>query len=204
PSESEAAPQPEPITGSVFSDDFDNGLSKCWQIVPLTHRTWASPPPAHAVENGQLMLLNSSAHLGQIDWADYLVTVRVCVKEGADSGRGGVAIETRTAPSNSAIKGVDQYAFVVSWPTSSFWLQLRYRNALGAQRGTTLSASPFTLVQGKWYELAFEVRGEHLQGYLDDKLVVEATDARLSKGAVWITAAASPVLFDDFSVRRLP
>jgi hypothetical protein len=71
--------------------------------------------------------------------------------------------------------------------------------------GATLGRYPCTLVQGKWYKLAFEVRGEHLRGYLDDKLVIEAVDARLSKGAPWITAAAgSPVLFDDFSVRQLP
>jgi hypothetical protein len=43
-----------------------------------------------------------------------------------------------------------------------------------------------------------------LRGYLDDKLVMEAMDARLSQGPVWISAARSPVLFDDFSVRRLP
>jgi len=34
--------------------------------------------------------------------------------------------------------------------------------------------------------------------------VMETTDARLSKGPVWISASGSPVLFDDFSVRRLP
>ncbi len=207
PSESKPAPQLEPITGPVFSDNFDNGLSKCWQI--LDWDTKASPPPAHAVEDGQLMLSNCSARLNQIDWADYLVTVRVCVKEGAAPGRGGVAIQTRATPANFGIKDMDHYAFLFIWsnsaPTSGLQLDLLYRIASGARYGATLGRYPCTLVPGKWYKLAFEVRGEHLRGYLDDKLVIEAMDARLSKGAPWITAAAgSPVLFDDFSVRRLP
>jgi len=206
PSESKPAPQLEPITGPVFSDNFDNGLSKCWQI--LDWDTKASPPPAHAVEDGQLMLSNCSARLNQIDWADYLVTVRVCVKEGVAPGRGGVAIQARATPSNFGIKDMDQYAFLFIWsnnaPTSGSRLDLLYHIASDARYGATLGRYPCTLVHGRWYKLAFEVRGEQLRGYLDDKLVIEAMDARLSKGAPWITATGSPVLFDDFSVRRLP
>ncbi|MBP7051229.1 MAG: PD40 domain-containing protein [Phycisphaerae bacterium] len=201
PFESIPTAQVEPITGPVFSDNFDNGLSKYWQIVP--GKPDASPPPAHAVEDGQLMLLNSSARLNQIDWADYLVTVRVCVKEGAAPRQGGVAIFARATPSNFGIEGVDQYTFLVSHPTSLLWLELYYANASGSLSAAVLSRNPCTLVRDKWYKLAFEVRGEHLRGYVDDKLVIEATDARLSKGPVSINAGSSPVLFDDFSVRRL-
>jgi hypothetical protein len=201
PSESKPAPQPEPITGPVFSDNFDNGLSKCWQIVAWNAK--GSTPPAHAVENGQLMLANSSARLSQIDWADYVVTVRLCVKEG-----GGAAIQTRATPSNFGAKNMDHYGLIFTCndnaPTNGLRLQLLYRVASGARYGAPLGGNPCTLVPGKWYKLAFEVRGEQLRAYLDDKLMVEATDARLSKGAPWITAASSPVLFDDFSVRRLP
>jgi len=206
PFESTLTPQPEPVTGPVFSDNFDGGLSKYWQI--LGWNTKAAPAPAHAIENGQLMLANSSARLSQIDWADYLVTVRVCLKEGAAPGRGGVAIHTRATPANFGIKGMDQYAFLFIWgnnaPSNGLRLDLLYHIASGAQNGATLGRYPCTLVHGKWYKLAFEVRGEQLRGYLDDKLVIEAVDSRLSKGAPWITATGSPVLFDDFSVRRLP
>jgi hypothetical protein len=100
---------------------------------------------------------------------------------------------------------VGQYAFLVgTGPTSVLLLGLRYRSAPGAGDWAVLDSNPWTLVRGKWYKLAFEVRGEQLRGYLDDKLVMEAVDARLSRGPVWISAASSPVLFDDFSVRRLP
>jgi hypothetical protein len=156
-------------------------------------------------ENGQLILSNSGACLSQIDWADYLVSVRVCVKEGAASGHGGAGILTPTTPPNFGIKDVDQYAFLVSTgPTSLLLLGLHYCTAPGVRDWAVLDSNPWTLVPGKWYKLAFEVRGKRLRGYLDDKLVMEAVDARLSKGPVWISAPVSPVLFDDFSVRRLP
>ncbi len=204
-SESKPTPQLEPITGPVFSDDFDKGLSKYWQIVPGSPE--ASPPPAHAVENGQLMLSNSSAKLSQIDWADYLVTVRVCVKEGAASGRGIAAIQTRATPCYFDINKLERYALLFicyrNAPASMLRLALYHHNASGASRGPTVGRNLCPLVQGKWYKLAFEVRGEQLRAYLDDELVIETTDARLSKGPVWISASGSPVLFDDFSVRRL-
>jgi hypothetical protein len=202
PSESKPTPQLEPITGSVFSDNFDNGLSEDWQIVP------ANSNAVHAVENGQLMLSSCSVRLNQIDWADYRVTVRVCVKEGGASGRGIAAIQTRATPSNFGTNKMDRYGLILACsndaPASSLWLALYYRIASGAIRGATLARNPCTLVQGKWYKLAFEVRGELLRAFLDDKLVIETTDARLSNGAVWISAMDAPVLFDDFSVRRLP
>lgn len=202
PSESQSAPQPEPITGPVFSDNFDTGLSKHWQIAP-----WfpdASPPPAHAVENGQLMLLNSSVRLSQIDWANYLVTVRVCVKEG----RAIASIQTRATPSKFRADGMDRYSFAFgranNAPRSALRLGLQYHKASGAPRYARLDANPRPMAPDRWYKLTFEVRGEQLRGYLDDELVIEATDGRLSKGAPWITATGSAVLFDDFSVRRLP
>jgi beta-lactamase regulating signal transducer with metallopeptidase domain/Tol biopolymer transport system component len=209
-SESKPAPQPEPITGLVFSDGFDNGLSKHWQIADVNSD--ASPPPAHAVENGQLMLSNCSACLSQIDWPDYLVTVRVCVKECRASGYAFAGIETRMTPSNFGIKDVDRYALNFlcfdNAPTGYLWIGLTYHNASGARLHAPLGqldqfGHP-TTVRGKWYKLAFEVRGERLRGYLDDQLVIETTDARLLKGALGLSAWQSRALFDDFSVRRLP
>lgn len=202
PSESQSTSQLEPIMGSVFSDNFDNGLSKYWQIAPWFPNT--SPPPAHAAENGRLMLANSSVRLSQIDWANYLVTVRVCVKEG----RAIASIQTRATPSKSRADGMDRYSFAFgeanNAPRSALQLGLQYHNASGAPSYARLGANPRPMAPDRWYKLAFEVRGEQLRGYLDDELVIEATDARLSKGAPWISATGAPVLFDDFSVRQLP
>ncbi|MBN2133536.1 MAG: PD40 domain-containing protein, partial [Sedimentisphaerales bacterium] len=200
PAESKPTPQLEPITGPVFSDNFDNGLSEYWQVVPAN--------ATHAVENGQLMLSNCSVRLNQIDWADYLVTVRLCVKEGEASERGIASIQTRATPFEFDVNMLERYAllFICSndAPACMLRLALYYHNASGAGRGPTLDRNRCPLVPGKWYKLAFEIRGEQLRAYLDDKLMIETTDARLSRGPLWISASESPILFDDFSVRRLP
>jgi len=200
------APQAEPIAGPVFSDNFDNGPSKYWWI--LDSNTEASPQPAHAIENGQLMLSNSSARLDRsIDWTDYVVTVRVCMKESVASGEGVFGITARTTPSNFGIKNRDRYNLLVTCmdgvPTG-LYLGIYYRDASNTGHNANLGRSSYTIVPDKWYTLEFEVRGQHLRGYLDGKLMVEATDERLSKGGVWLSAWRSRALFDDFSVRQLP
>jgi beta-lactamase regulating signal transducer with metallopeptidase domain/Tol biopolymer transport system component len=205
PTEAKAAPQAEPIAGPVFSDNFDNGPSKYWWI--LDSNTEASPPPTHAVENGQLMLSNSSVRLDQIDWTDYIVTVRVCMKESIASGEGVFGIQTRTTPSNFGIRNRDRYNLVITCkdgvPTG-LYLGIHYRDASNTGHNANLGRSSYTIVPDKWYTLEFEVRGQQLRGYLDGKLMVEATDERLSKGGIWLGARRSRALFDDFSVRQLP
>jgi beta-lactamase regulating signal transducer with metallopeptidase domain/Tol biopolymer transport system component len=206
PAEIKPAPLAEPIAGPVFSDDFDNGPSKYWWI--LDSNTETSPPPAHAVENGQLMLANSSARLDRcLDWTDYIVTVRVCLKESIASGEGVFGIQVRTTPSNFGIKNRDRYSLIAicqdGVPTR-MWLGINYRDVSGKGNTGWLGSSATPLVRDKWYTLEFEVRGPHLRGYLDGKLMMEATDERLSKGGVWLSTWRTKALFDDFSVRRLP
>jgi beta-lactamase regulating signal transducer with metallopeptidase domain/Tol biopolymer transport system component len=205
PAEIKPAPQAEPIVGPVFSDNFDNGPSKYWWI--LDSNTETSPPPAHAVENGQLMLANSTARLNQIDWTDYIVTVRVCLKESIASGEGVFGITARTTPAGFGIRNRDRYNLVVTCqdgvPTG-LHLGMFYRDASNTGHNAILRWYACTIVRDKWYTLEFEVRGQHLRGYLDGKLMVEATDERLSKGGIWLSAWRSRALFDDFSVRQLP
>jgi Tol biopolymer transport system component len=203
---SRPVPQLEHITDSIFSDDFDDGLSSYWQIVLRSAE--ASSPPAHAIENGQLMLLNCSAHLGQIDWANYRVTVRLCVTESATSGQTTAMIQTRATPSAFDSNNTERYALLFTcdnndFPLGLLRLALYYHTASGESRGATVGRTRTSLVPGQWYKLAFEVQGEQLRVYLDDELVIDAMDARLSKGPLWISASGAPVLYDDFSVQRL-
>jgi len=81
---------------------------------------------------------------------------------------------------------------------------INYADASDTLRHGMLGRSPCSIVKDKWYTLEFELRGQHLRAYLDGKLMIEATDARLSKGILWIGTSKSRALFDDFSVRRLP
>jgi beta-lactamase regulating signal transducer with metallopeptidase domain/WD40 repeat protein len=205
PTETGTVPQGEPIAGPVFTDSFDNGPSKHWQI--LDSNTEMLPPPGHATVNGELMLSNSSVRLDQIDWPDYVVTVRVCMKESIASGEGVFGIQTRTTPCAFGVRNRDRYNLVITCldglPTG-LYLGINYRDPSNTGHKANLGRSSYTIVPDKWYTLEFEVRGQKLRGYLDGKLMVEATDERLSKGGIWLSTWRSRALFDDFSVRQLP
>jgi Tol biopolymer transport system component len=206
PTEATTTPQVEPIAGPVFTDNFDNGPSKHWRFQDLLDEVGG--PGRHAVENGELMLSCARACLWGIDWTDYVVTVRVCMKESAASGVGNLGIEARATPSQFGSTRRDRYSLAIFCNNNApeyLWLGINYADASDTLRHGTLSQSPCSLVRDKWYTLEFEIRGQHLRGYLDGKLMVEATDARLSKGGpLWIGTYRSRALFDDFSVRQLP
>jgi len=206
PTEATAGPQAEPIAGPVFTDNFDNGPSKHWRFQDSPDEGWG--PGRHAVENGELMLSHARACLDGIDWTDYIVTVRVCMKESAASGEAVFGVNARTTPSKFGSTSRDRYSLLVLYINNAsryLLLDLNYVDASGTLRHGRLSQSPCSLVRDKWYTLEFEIRGQQLRGYLDGKLVIEATDARLSKGGpLWLNTYRARVLFDDFSVRQLP
>jgi Tol biopolymer transport system component len=208
PAAPEPAVQAEPITGPVFSDNFDNGASKHWRFRDMPDEGWGVG--RHAVENGALMLSHARASLDGIDWADYIVTVRVCVKEVAPSALVNFVsfgIAARAIPSKFGSSRMDRYDLGIFWDRGTsykMWLGMNYADGSDVLQHGTLSNSPCSIVRDKWYTLEFEVRGQQLRGYLDGKLMVEATDARLSKGRLWIGTGNARVLFDDFSVRQLP
>jgi beta-lactamase regulating signal transducer with metallopeptidase domain/Tol biopolymer transport system component len=204
PAPANATPQAEPIAGPVFTDNFDNGPSKHWRFQDLPDVGFG--PGRHAVENGELLLAHARACLDGIDWTDYIVTVRVCMKESVASGEGLFGIAVRTTPSDFT-SGRDRYGMAVVSSNNipqSLWLGIAYYYPSHTLGIGPLSESPCSLVRDRWYTLELEVRGQKLRGYLDGKLLIEATDGRLQKGGVWLTANKARVLFDDFCVRQLP
>ncbi|WP_243373298.1 family 16 glycoside hydrolase [Geotalea sp. SG265] len=57
------------------------------------------------------------------------------------------------------------------------------------------------VVSGKWQELRVEVKGNHIRGFLNGELAVEATDDSFKAGGVGLwTKADSVTCFDDYQV----
>jgi len=210
PAASITAPPAEPILGPVFTDNFDHGASPHWRLLDTLEVTDPTLHQGHAVENGELVLAHASARLDGsdgIDWTDYLVKVRICIKAAVPGGQGLVGIHTRTTPSNFGILNADRYNLLIVCQDNtprSLWLGRLYRDASNQGRRVTLGASTCSVVRDQWFTLELEVRGQQLRGYLDGKLVMEATDAALAKGGIWLSAYRARAHFDDFSVRQLP
>src|SRR5215472_4576594 len=71
---------------------------------------------------------------------------------------------------------------------------------VGGQRTETKGGSA-QLSAGHWRELRAEVRGKHLRGFLDGRLVVEEDDDTFPAGKVGLwTKADSVTCFDDFKI----
>jgi WD40 repeat protein len=203
PTASKAPTKVEPIAGPVFTDTFDNGISKYWRF--WEGKKELGPAAAYAVENGQLLLSNSGAHLDGIDWSDYVVKVRVCIKEAVASGEGVFGIDVRTTPSPFGDR--DRYTLVLTCVDGNpafLALGACYNDSSKKLQHAVWKNVEYSFVRDQWYTVELEVRGQQVRGYLDGKLVIEATDARLSKGGIWLTAWRTRVLLDDFSVRQLP
>jgi hypothetical protein len=74
-----------------------------------------------------------------------------------------------------------------------------YKYAGGRRSG--IKDGRATVANGRWQELRLEVSGDRLRGYLDGRLVVEATDATYKAGRVGLwTKADSVTCFDDVAV----
>lgn len=75
-----------------------------------------------------------------------------------------------------------------------------YKYANGRRSG--IKQSKATVLQGQWQELRFELSGNRLRGFLNGRLVVEATDDTFAAGGVGLwTKADSVTCFDDVEVR---
>ncbi len=72
-----------------------------------------------------------------------------------------------------------------------------FRYAGGSR--SSIKAGPAKVPSGQWQELTVEVEGSRFRGYLDGRLVVEATDDAFPAGGVGLwTKADSVTCFDDF------
>jgi hypothetical protein len=195
------APPAEPAIGAIFTDDFNNGPSKHWRFQDLPDTGWGAG--RHAVENGELLLSHSRACLDLHSWSDYVVSVRVCLKEMMDKREGAFfGIAVRSTPSGFGSARRDRYD-LGAFAGGYFWLGINYADASDTLRHGTLNRANSPIVPDKWCTLELEVRGQQLRGYLDGKLVIQARDDRLSKGGLWIGSGGARALFDDFSVRQL-
>jgi hypothetical protein len=65
---------------------------------------------------------------------------------------------------------------------------------------TELDFAPMTVALGRWYALRFEIVGDRLKGYVNDMLMVEATDSTFARGKSGLITVKTSASFDDFSM----
>lgn len=143
--------------------------------------TWMAEPSGFAFrlsqEQGHGLLI-----YGTRDWRDYRVACRLAVNLGS----GGVA---------ARVQGMRRHYALQLAPGGIIQLLLAYD-----QERTTLAQAPCPWQLDETRELALEVEGELLRGYVDGELVVQATDSRLSHGAIALCCSEGTLSADAVTV----
>ncbi len=194
-----------PLTDFRFTDNFDPGVSPSWTF-------WENPtkgmPHEHTVKNGELVLENSRAILGEPNWTNYVARARIYLESVPATGEGVAGFSVRRTRDNPSNPGSFSFYFFIltcsNGHPDAISLGILHHGSTGQTQIGTFEEQRHRLALKEWHNLELEVKGHRLRGYLDGQLVAEATDDRLSQGGLHLDSSSTCVRFDDFSVQLLP
>lgn len=134
--------------------------------------------------------IDARAVFGNPEWTDYEYTLRARKKSGME----GFLIIFRFRDHNNFywwnLGGWGNVAHQVEVQTNAG------RRPIGPRIQGWIEA-------GRWYRIRIRVEGDHIQGWLDDDLVLDIRDGTHAKGAVGVGFWATAGEFTDFKVRSL-
>jgi beta-lactamase regulating signal transducer with metallopeptidase domain/Tol biopolymer transport system component len=192
-----------PLVNGEFRDDFEDGDTKYWTFDDME---WQGPGRVREVRNGELALENTRAVLGQPDWTNYVVTVKMCIKQVLPTPRRG-----GSAAGIGFRKGEHGEYWLGAEPDrkdlgheKDLWLGIIYRDADKRVHVGELAAPPYNFVADKWYTLQVEVKGPHIVARVDGQTIIDLSDESCPHGPVTLFSVEALAHFDDFSVRPLP
>jgi alpha-L-arabinofuranosidase len=148
------------VTGADNQKLSADGLLKDPTKWKFTHGRWSFEdgvmrPPANTQQTWALT--------GDAAWTNYTVTVRARKLSGDE---GFILLWHAADGDNYRWWNLGGWGNTVSRAESS---ESGGREAYGP-------STPFTVQTGRWYDLKLEVNGHHARGYVDGKLVMDATD----------------------------
>jgi pectate lyase len=84
-----------------------------------------------------------------------------------------------------------------------YYLTLRSGNSLSLRKlvngvPTIIATVPATVTLGTWYSLRLEVTGNQLRAWLNDALLIQATDSTHTRGRSGLVTAKAAADFDDY------
>jgi hypothetical protein len=153
-----------------------------------------------SVENGALKATGAGGFIYSANWSDYTLSFK---------------FKTNISPGYSwcglAFRGDNAWTSE-SWPQNAYILQLGY---FGSNNGlwkivsgswTQIASSDnFGLnvnpeLSNLWHDVRLEAQGSSLKVYVDDQLLLSATDGSLTSGSVGLLNYDGPVYFDNVTV----
>jgi hypothetical protein len=185
-----------PVTMQVgsllFSDNFNSLPDGNWTISPLGFASgWSFVNGTYAYNGGG----HTQSYAGSNSWTDYTVATDFQLSSLNDYPGG---LRGRVNTSTGASYGVWVYPAerVLRLFRIGQW-NIDAGNALLGQSGTLT-------MDTNWHNLRLVFQGTTIQVYYDNVLVITATDANYSEGAVALDVSNQPIAFDNVTVISLP
>ncbi|WP_284645763.1 chondroitinase-B domain-containing protein [Paenibacillus silviterrae] len=179
---------PSSPVGSVWSNGTGNGV---WDLETR------ESPMLRQNATGTTYVVSR----GDMNWADYAVSAKVMLTGTPTTGTARVGIAARYVDKNN------YYTLLIRRSTTKDDVLLTKRINNSESTLSTVAVSS-TIDESKVYELRLALNGSELKGYVNGELVIQATDAALTRGAIGLYNnsgsgyAGNTALYDDVLVTR--
>jgi len=196
-----------PPTGLYFCDDFQNGSSANWDLLPVTGPNGSFGVKAEAVGAANQLMQYTAATTGGV-----LATLKPAAMANVPSG--DYFVEARIKPLTNSTTGNKQLYLITRYLNSGNW----YGGGLNVQNTTastqveiakmlnnTLSRpkqvrKPIQM-DAQWYTVRFEMSGSTLTVYLDGENLGSVTDTAVAaRGTVGLFTANKSFQIDDVRI----
>jgi len=170
----------------TWRDNFEDGNLEGWE---------AAVGNLPVIENGELVFAQGSdiCHFvtGEIQWSDYTVQadVKVIKMLGANVPQVGIAARSHL-PENWG-----WYEFLFGWPAGNANLVVNHVAVNGNESLKTMI--PFDVKMNLWYNFKMVLKKDHIEAYLDDKLIIQFDDQAESSGKVDLIVWGLETHFDN-------
>ncbi|MDQ0059192.1 cell division septation protein DedD [Paenibacillus harenae] len=171
--------------GTLYSERFDAGQATGWTA---TTGSWSV-----VQDNGNYVYSQTSSNEGRTSagnqaWTDYSVEAQVKI----DNFNG----TNRTYVAGRYQDGNNFYAASL-YNSDGGKLELR-KKVSGSS--STLATTDYAISTGVWYTIKLSLSGSAIQMYVNNQLVLSATDTSLASGAIGLVAYKTAAKFDNVTV----
>jgi hypothetical protein len=202
PTESTITPQvtPSPNKTIIFQDDFESGNADSWESASDSWTVIQDDTGNHIFQGSKKDdWTEAFPRIASTDWNNYAVEIRFRVVQMSTSpDDSDVHINFRQ--DHQRTQGCRNY--VSYFDIATQWTSLSEYGTADCDRDLVPGEFPAKL--GEWYKVRVEAANTALRLYIEDKLILETSDATLSQGDFSIEVAPGAIVqFDDVSVWSL-
>lgn len=178
----------------LLYDDFEDGNIDGWNSNPANKFSVKTISDNKVLSKSIVESGNNLATTGDSTWSDYTVEANVkvtspktllgIVARATDDGKNFYMLRIRPIDGwvelNKSVNGV-----LSTDSTDPTLLTSKY---------------PYAAEEGKWYSLRMVLKGNSIKGYLNDKLIIDATDSSLQTGKAGVRVSNGSAIIDNFMV----